>query len=120
MENRGVILSEMRQSVAHNPFLPPYLLYIYIYICGYKFFFRSNSRGSRYARAFAPTDLLTSLREEQLPWVPEIFFLFGDDGIERQSRESVTSTPRSLRFSLLVSEKTSGIQGILQHDTFWI
>ena len=24
MENRGVILSEMRQSVAHNPFLPPY------------------------------------------------------------------------------------------------
>ena len=32
MENRGVILSEMRQSVAHNPFLPPYLLYIYIYI----------------------------------------------------------------------------------------
>ena len=33
-------------------------------IYGYKYIFRSNSRGSRYARAFAPTDLLTSLREE--------------------------------------------------------
>ena len=32
--------------------------FIDIYIYGYKYIFRSNSRGSRYARAFAPTDLL--------------------------------------------------------------
>ena len=25
---------------------------------------------------------------QELPWVPEVFFLFGDDGIERRSRES--------------------------------
>ena len=33
---------------------------------GYKYIFHSNSRGSRYARAFGPTDLLTSLREEKM------------------------------------------------------
>ena len=43
MENRGVILSEMRQSVAHNPFLPPYLLYIYIYIYENDFFSVSDT-----------------------------------------------------------------------------
>ena len=37
--------------------------FIEIYI--YKSIFRSISRGSRYGRAFVPTDLLTSLREEQ-------------------------------------------------------
>ena len=37
---------------------------IYIWMDVYKYIFRSDSRGSRYARAFAPTDLLTSLREE--------------------------------------------------------
>ena len=46
------------------------------------------------------------------------FFSLWGRRIERRSRESVTSTPRSLRFWLLVSEKTSGIQAILQQWHF--
>ena len=73
-ESLGILLvsSLLAQAALSKPSIYKYALLarehlnlsIYIFIYGYKYIFRSNSRGSRYARAFAPTDLLTSLREE--------------------------------------------------------